>query len=142
MSLLWKIGGVAVALVAAYFLITMYGGARYKQGKADEAAAWTDKLIVAERQKLTAYQAGVASVMDADKQYIETVREKVVPVTKTIIERATGYAQTPDGAGICLTAERVLGLEQTTGSLFDAATPTSTSGIADPLLTDAVGEER
>lgn len=142
MSLLWKIGGVAVALVAAYFLITMYGGARYKQGKADEASAWTEKLVAAERQKLTAYQAGVASVMGADKQYIETVREKVVPVTRTIVERATGYAQTTDGAALCLPAERVHLLEQSTGSLFDTATSTPTGGVASAMLTDGLGEER
>lgn len=141
MSLLWKLGGMAVALAAVYFLITMYGGARYKQGKADEASAWTQALVDAERGKLAAYQNGVASVMNADKQYIETVRETVIPVTKTIIERASSYAQTADGAGICLDAERVFGLEQTTGSLFSTPTATPTDGPADGMLAVPVAEE-
>jgi hypothetical protein len=141
MSLLWKLGGVAVALVAAYFLITMYGGARYKAGKADEAAAWQVKVAEAERGKLTAYQAGVASVMGADKQYIETVRERVVPVTERIIERAAEYAQTPDGASICLTADRVRELEAFSTGLFTPSAADAVS-IVDGLHSDGVGEER
>lgn len=142
MSLLWKIGGMAVALLAAYLLITMYGGARYKQGKADEAQIWTNITLTAERGKLRAYQDGVASVLGADKQYIETVREKLVPVTKTIIERSADYARTPDGAGICLTTERVLGLEQATSSLFDTPTSSTSGGVDAEMLADALGEER
>lgn len=141
MSLWWKLGGVAIGLVAAYFLITMYGSARYKSGKADERTAWTQELVKAEKEKLVAYQAGVASVMNADKQYIETVREKIIPITKTIIERATAYAQTPDGASLCLPTERVSELEAFTSGLFAPATVTS-SGVIGTVPTNPLGEER
>lgn len=128
---------MAVALVAAYFLITMYGSARYKQGKADEASAWTQKIVEAEREKLSAYQAGVASVIDADKQYIETVREKIIPVTKTIIERATEYAQTPDGASICLAPDRVSELQAFSRGLF-STTAASASSTDTTVPTDTL----
>lgn len=137
MGLLWKLGGVAIALAAAYFLVTMYGGARYKQGSADSDRAWSQKVIAAEREKLVAYQQGVASVQAADASYIETIRERVVPLTRTIVERTTAYAQTPAGATQCLAPDRVLWLEQARGSLFPPATPAPTDGTADPLHTDS-----
>lgn len=140
MSIWWKLGGVAVALVAAYFLVTMYGGARYKQGKADEASAWTQKIVEAERGKLASYQAGVASVMGADKQYIETVREKIIPVTKTIIERSTDYAATADGASICLPADRVRELEAFSSGLFSSTTPAA-GGTDTSVPSNALGLE-
>lgn len=138
MSIWWKLGGVVVGLLAAYFLVTMYGSARYKSGKSDERALWTQELVKAEKGKLEAYQAGVASVMEADKQYIETVRERIVPITKTIVERSTEYAQTPAGASICLSSDRVRGLEALTSELFPAAT-TPTGSAATALLTDGLG---
>lgn len=141
MSIWWKLGGMAVALVAAYFLVTMYGSARYKQGKADEAAAWTQLAVKAEKEKLAAYQRGVASVIGADKQYIETIREKLVPVTKTIIERSTEYAQTDDGASLCLPSNRVRELEAFTGGLFSTAATTASSAES-AVPADALGEER
>lgn len=127
-SWLWKIGGVAVALIAAYFLVTMYGGARYKQGKADSDFAWGQKVIQAEKEKLTAYQAGVASVNLAETGYHETVREKIIPITKTIIERSTEYARTPEGAAICLSPERVQLLAGARSALFPATDPVTAPG--------------
>lgn len=123
MTLLWKLGGVAVALLAAYFLVTMYGGARYKQGKADSDFLWSQKVIKAEKGKLVAYQAGVASVNRAEGVYHETIRDRIIPVTKTIIERSTEYAQTPAGATVCLSPERVQLLAGTRSALFPAADP-------------------
>src|SRR5690242_16728772 len=102
----WKIGGLlgGVALLGfvAYLLITGFGHARYNAGKADSDSAWSQKVIEAEKGKLTAYQAGVASVDRAEAAYHETVRDRIIPVTKTIIERSTAYAQTSEGQSVCL----------------------------------------
>lgn len=129
MTWLWKIGGGLAVLVAAYFLVTMYGKARYSQGIADSDVAWSMKVIQAEKDKLKAYQDGIASVQAAIITYHETV-EKLVPVTKTIIERARDYAQTDEGALVCLPIERVHGIDETRSTLFPTATPTGTdSGV-------------
>jgi hypothetical protein len=127
MTLLWKIGGAAVALLAAYFLVTMYGGARYAAGKADEASAWQAKAIEAERGKLAAFQQGLAQRDQASTVYRETIRQ-LPPVTNTIIDRTARYAATPDGNSLCLPADRVLGIEQTRSALFPAAPATPAAG--------------
>lgn len=133
MTLLWKLGGVAVALLAAYFLVTMYGGARYKQGKADSDFAWGQKVIQAEKDKQVAYERGVASVARAESTYHETVRTQIIPVTKTIIERSTQYAATPEGAAICLSSERVRLLDASRSALFPAPDPRAPSSGSPPM---------
>ena len=139
MNIWWKLGGAAVILAAAFLLVRMYGSGQYKRGKADERIVWSERILVAERRAAKQYQAGVQAVLNADKQYIETIREKVVPITKTIIERSTEYAQTPEGASICLPADRVHELESFTSGLF-ATTP---SELLDAVVSaNSVGEER
>jgi len=140
MSLLWKLGGVAIALLAAYFLVTMYGKARYNQGGADGDVKWSAKVIEAERGKLVAYQAGVASVQREDAQYLTQTREVIVPMTRTIVERAAAYAQTPDGAGQCLNADRVLWLDQTRSALFPAPAAPAPGGLAGSVHPDPQGQ--
>jgi hypothetical protein len=141
MSLLWKIGMGAVAIAAAFLLIKMYGGGQYARGKADERSAWQGEMVKAEQGKLAAYQRGVASVMNADKQYINTVREKIVPIRETIIQRSADYAKTPDGASICLPSERVLWLEQTSRLLFPATPTASADSLDDAVHAYAMGED-
>lgn len=141
MTIWWKLGMGAVALAAAFLLVTMYGGVQYKRGRADEASAWTAKQVLAEKAKLVAYQKGVETILNSDKSYIETVREKLVPFTKTIIERSTDYAKTPDGQLLCLPPERVLWLDQATANLFDPPATTTASGTHDALSTDALGND-
>jgi hypothetical protein len=140
MNLWWKLGGVAVMLLAAYFLVTMYGGARYKQGQADSDSAWSAKVIQAEKEKLAAYQAGIASVGVAENTYHETVREKLIPITKTIVERAVEYAQTPEGSSICLPIERVRSLDETRSALFPPASTVTPIGGSPSVSPD--GPER
>jgi hypothetical protein len=124
-----KLGGGFLILAVIGLAIWLYGGARYKQGKADEAQAWTQKVVQAERDKLAAYQAGIARGQAAEVGYHETIRERVVPITKTIIERAAAYAQTTDGSSLCLPAERVSWLEQTRSALLPPSpTPATSSG--------------
>ncbi len=132
MSLLWKIGGIALVAGALFLLVRMYGGQREELGAANEAKIWQQKVIDAEKGKLVAYQAGVASVQAADARYVETVRDRIVPVTRTLIERATAYAATPDGASLCLAADRVQSLEQTGRALFNPATPSAGVTIMPP----------
>jgi hypothetical protein len=139
MSLLWKLGGVAVALIAAYFLVTMYGSARYRQGKSDSDVAWSQNVIEAEKQKLIAYQDGVNSVHSAEVTYHETIRDRIIPVTKTIVERATEYAQTADGASVCLPVERVRLLDNARSALFPATTAPTTGRIGGTMQPDATG---
>lgn len=117
-----------MVLVAAYLLVTMYGGSKYKQGRADEATAWAKVVAEGEKQKLIAYQDGVASVGRAETVYHETVRDRIIPVTKTLIERVTEYAQTADGAELCLPVERVRLLDETRGALFPDTDPRATGG--------------
>lgn len=130
-----------MALAAAYFLITMYGSARESKGHSDEAALWSGVVVKAEQDKLKAYQQGVQSVINADVHYTETIREKLVPVTKTIVERATQYAATPDGSSVCLNAERVLGLESSLSTLFPPATAAITGSVEPTVSADAVGHK-
>lgn len=137
----WKIGGLlgGVALLGfvAYLLITGFGRARYNAGKADSDSAWSQKVIQAERSKLAAYQAGVASVDRAEAVYHETVRDRIIPVTKTIIERSTAYAQTPDGQLICLPADRVLALDQARSTLFPPAASAPAARDGNTVRSDA-----
>lgn len=134
-----KIGGGLMVLAVIGLVVWLYGGARYKQGKSDERTAWQAKVVEAERQKLVAYQAGVASVQRADANYIETIREKVVPITKTIIERTAAYAATPEGAAICLLADRVSLLSETRSALFPTSAPSSTSGSTQVVPAERLG---
>lgn len=119
----WKIGGFALVAGLLGLLVWLYGGSKYKAGRADERTEWQAVVAKAEREKLAAYQQGVASVINADARYIETVRTQIVPVTKTIIERSTAYAATPEGAAVCLPADRVSLLTATRGTLFPAPAP-------------------
>lgn len=128
MSILWKLGGVALGCLAAWFLITQYGKARYGTGRADEASAWQAKVVEAERGRLKAFQDGLAQRDRAETIYRETIRT-LPPITNTIVERATRYAETPAGAAMCLDPIRVLGIEQTRATLFPAtAAPAPTAG--------------
>lgn len=145
MPLGYKIGGGLIVLAALGLLLWLYGGARYDAGKSEGASTertrWQDEVVRAERAKLAAYQAGVASVQRADGRYIETIREKVVPLTRTIVERTTEYAKTPAGVAVCLSPDRVLWLEQTRGSLFTPAASGSAPGVAGTVRPDAPGPE-
>lgn len=138
--MLWKIGGGLLLLAVAFILIRSYGSSQRKLGAADEAKSWEEKVVAAERGKLVAYQAGVASVQAADNRYVETVRDRIIPITKTIIERTAAYAATPAGAFQCLPAERVLWLEQTRSSLFDPAATTAPDSAEPALPSDPTDE--
>jgi hypothetical protein len=140
MSLLWKLGGVAIALVAAYFLVTMYGKARYQAGQSDERTIWQAKVAEAERGKLAAFKDGLARVQAGETVYHETIRQ-LPPVTNTIVERSTRYAATPAGAAQCLAPDRVLWLDETRSALFPAAYPPPADGGARALPADSEGEE-
>lgn len=134
----WKIGGGFLILAVIGLAIWLYGGARYKAGRADERTAWQGELVKAERAKLAAYQQGVDSVLAADADYQEIVRTQIVPVTKTIIERSTAYAATPEGAAVCLPADRVSLLVQTRGTLFPAAAAPAAGRSPDPVPPEPV----
>lgn len=143
--MLWKIGGGLLVAGLLGLAIWLYGGARYAAGQSAgtsaERSLWQDKVVQAERDKLAAYQAGVRSVQTADARYVETIREKVVPITKTIVERTTAYAATPDGASICLAPDRVRWLEQTRSALFPPA-PAAPAGRTDAAVQgDGPGNE-
>ena len=137
----WKIGGLlgGVALLGfvAYLLITGFGHARYNAGKADSDRAWQAKVAQAEGEKLAAYRAGVASVHQAETRYVETVRDRIVPVTNTIIERSTAYAQTPAGGSVCLPVERVHLLDEARSALFPPAASTPADRSGRPVRADA-----
>jgi hypothetical protein len=140
MSLLWKIGGAAVALLAAYFLVTMYGKARYQTGQSDERTVWQAKVIEAEKGKLAAFQQGLAQRDAASTVYRETIRT-LPPITNTIIDRTASYATTPAGAVQCLPADRVLGIEQTRIALFPTAASTAPAGITEALPAGPAGAQ-
>lgn len=130
-------------MLAAFGLVVwFYGRAQYRAGKSDgtsaERSLWQDQVVSAEKAKLAGYQQGVASVINSDARYIETIRTKVVPVTERIIERSTAYAATPDGALLCLTPDRVRGLEETLRPLLDPPAPASAGGVAGPVPRDPV----
>lgn len=134
-----KLGGGLFILAAFALVVWFYGKAQYRSGSADSDRLWSEKVIAAERSKLAAYQQGVASVQRSDARYIETIREKIVPITRTIVERGTAYAATPEGASICLAPDRVLWLDQTRSALFPPPAPGPTGGVAATLHPDAPG---
>ena len=138
-----KIGGGLLVLAAFALVVWLHGKAQYRAGKSDgtsnERSLWQDKVVEAEREKLSAYRAGVISVVAADGRYIETVRTKIVPVTERIIERSTAYAATPDGSLICLAPDRVRGLEETIRALDDPAAPAPAGVPAGPVPSEPVG---
>ena len=136
-----KIGGGLLVLAVLGLVIWLYGNARYAAGKADERTAWQAKVIDGKNDQLAAYQRGVDSVLAADRGYNETIRERVVPITKTIVERATEYAATPDGSTVCLPADRVLVLDQTTSAFFNPAPAATPGGPDGTLPPDPVGHE-
>lgn len=121
MTIWWKLGLGAVVAAALFLLVTMYGKAQYQRGRADENTAWTKVAIAGEQDKLKEFKSGVAAVMGADTRYIETVREKIIPVTKTIVEKTDAYRQTADGLSICLEPDRVREAEDLTAVLFPAS---------------------
>ncbi len=145
MSIGWKIGGGLLIAAALGLLVWIYGGAQYRAGKADgqssERTAWQAAVVKVEREKLAAYQAGVASVQRADDRYITNTREVLVPVTRTIIERAASYGATPEGGSLCLPADRVGLLEQTRATLFPATATGAAPGASGALRPDAVAAQ-
>lgn len=141
MSLLWKIGGVAIALVAAYFLVTMYGNARYQSGQSDERTIWQAKVVEAERGRLAAFQAGLNRQQGAETIYRETIRQ-LPPITNTIVERAVRYEQTPAGAAVCLDVERMRLIDATRAALFPTASPAPASGIDGALPAQPASPQR
>lgn len=134
---LWKIGGVLLAGVAAYFLVTMYGSARYEAGKQSQRAEHSLQLAKANQNALVQFKAGLDLRQAAEVRYVETVRQ-LPPVTHTVIERSTEYAQTPAGSAMCLDADRVLWLDETRARLFPAGTA-SPGGASGALPADASG---
>lgn len=146
MSIWWKIGGGLILAAALFFLVKLYGGAQYRAGKNEgqlgERAAWQGKVAEAAEAKLTGFQLGIALQRQAETQYEHTTTERIIPVTRTIIERASAYAQTPAGQLVCLSPDRVLGLDQARGTLFPAPAPVSPGGEPGPVPADAEGQER
>lgn len=141
MSLLWKIGGAAVALVAAYFLVTMYGRARYQEGRSVEAASWQGEATKAEQAKFAAYRLGLQQRDAAQTIYRETIT-RLQPIEQRIIERTTDYARTPAGRALCLAADRVRGIEQTRAALFPATAAPDPGGAPRALPANAAANGR
>lgn len=121
------IGGVALLGFVAFLLINGLKASSYKAGQGAERSLWEGKVAEAAQARLAGYQEAIAHQRVAEATYHETVRDRLVPITKTIVERATAYAQTPAGAAMCLDAERVHLLDQTRSALFPAA-PTAPAG--------------
>jgi hypothetical protein len=144
-SILWKIGGGLLLAAALFVLVKLYGGSQYRAGEtagtSTERTLWQAKVLQAEREKLIAYQAGVRSVQQADARYIETVRERVVPLTRTIVERSIAYEQTPAGAALCLAPDRVRWLEETRSALFATPAPAAAGRAGDALPSDGMDDE-
>lgn len=124
MSLLWKIGGIALACAAAFLLVRMYGSAQYKAGKTDgelgERVIWQEKAVEAADARLDGFRQGLAQQQEQETVYQRTI-ERVVPIERTIVERATAYAQTPDGQLVCLPTDSVLRLDTARAALFPTA---------------------
>lgn len=126
--MLWKIGGAAVALLAAYFLVTMYGAARFAAGKSEEFATWQLKAKDAEAARFDAFREGLARREAAQVIYHDTVT-RLQPIEQRTIERVNDYARTPAGSVLCLAPDRVRGLEATRAAL-QANAPASDPGGA------------
>lgn len=137
----FKIGGGLLIAGLLGLLIWLYGGARYHAGQADERTVWQGKVAEANAARLAGYQQGIALQREGETRYERTVTEKIVPVTRTIIERATAYAQTPAGQLVCLPADRVLALTEARSTLFPAPAPATPGGGQGAVRPDATGPE-
>jgi len=137
----FKIGGFALVAGLLGLLIWLYGGARYHAGEANERTKWEGKVAEANAAQLKGYQLGIANQRQAETVYQRTIETKLVPVTRTIIERAAAYAQTPDGQRVCLPPDRVLALTQARSALFPAPAPTAPSGGGLALRADPPGAQ-
>lgn len=123
-----KIGGFALVAGLLGLLIFLYGGSRENIGRNKERAIWQGKVAEANAARLAGYQLGIAQQREAETVYQRTIETKIVPVTRTIIERAAAYAQTPAGQLVCLAPDRVLALAEARSTLFPAPAPAPAGG--------------
>jgi hypothetical protein len=136
----WKLVGGAVAIGLAAFLLTQYGASRYREGRADERTAHAEREARIWQQTADERVAAVQRNADALVAYAATV-ERAEPVIVRSINTVREYAQTNNGAGQCLPAERVLGIERSAAELgldsiaaagaVDAAVPSDPARHAD-----------
>lgn len=99
-------GAIALALALAW----MHGNARYDAGKSAEAAKWQG--VVAEKERTIAdlrvgQEQRVAQATSHFADKLLAMKPVIVRATDTV----TRYAQTPAGAALCLSADRVLGID-------------------------------
>lgn len=128
----------AGALALAAFLVWMFGNARYDAGKLAERDRWKD------RQIKTAVERGAMAV-GYEKQLTRAAEDYAnrTAAMQPIIVRSTNtverYAETPAGRALCLTPDRVLGIERDAAALF-AATAGAAEGAGGTLPDNAAQE--
>jgi hypothetical protein len=135
-----KVGGFALVAGFLGLLIWLYGGSRYKTGRADEAAAWQGEVAKAERRIADLRVANERLVAEGLSKYVERI-EVIKPVAIRSKETVVRYAQTPAGAAQCLAPERVRGIEQDRAALFPALAQPASSGTP-AVPADGAPQER
>jgi hypothetical protein len=128
-----KVIGGAVIISLASLLVWVFGNARYATGELAERAKWQQQMRNADaRQKKLELQLAERPVK-AMTVYVDRVTQ-MQPIVQRMKETVREYAQTADGAKLCLPYERVRGIEQERQSIFfpDYPAPTGQGAGAVP----------
>lgn len=105
-------GALALALALAW----MHGNARYDAGQSAEAAKWQAAIAAKERQIADLRVGQERRVADATAAFADRIMA-MRPVIVRSTDTVTKYAQTPAGAALCLSADRVLGIDADAAAL-------------------------
>jgi len=114
--MIWRLLGGAAAVALLGLLVWFYGNSREHAGKLEERLAWN-----AERALYDAKVANFNQEMADDKtKAVEDYATKLASIEPVVIENTRTierFAATPAGRVLCLTAERVRGIENTAAQL-------------------------
>lgn len=136
--MIWKLLGGGIALAIGAFLIWQYGASREAKGAAKRDAIWqreVSALGVRLARKSARQQVAWANRSIQALEDFSSNQARIDPIIIRATDKVTIYAKTPDGAALCLPAERVRSIAADRTSLFPAHPAAATSGPA-PLLPD------
>lgn len=139
-----KLLGGGIVLALALFGFSRLLQAEYKRGRLDEA------IEQAEAARVATVKAAQARIEDGQRQTdavvtLATTWQRQEPIILRSKETVREYAQTSDGAGPCLPADRVRGIEATAIALGlqtgPGAQPDAAAEPGAPVPEDAVRNE-
>lgn len=109
------LGGVG-ALALTLALAWLYGNARYEAGQMRERSEWNALSAKQHQQRAEELVAAERRVTAATANYADRLAA-IEPVVLRSRDTVTRYAQTPAGIALCLSAERVRGIDADASAL-------------------------